>query len=597
MQTPKHCFVVVALILAGSFGCSSKPKNLSDASKLEALISRYTEASKRLDLFYASYFDLENDLGEFGDYLDPAQKLRWRKIVESAWSELATIDAGRLTAKDQMALQLFRSDLDKSRRELEFPMEFFSVSQMSNRLREYLDESSPTLTRFPFSKPEHFRAFVQKAHGFQPFIERQIAVLEAGAKQGYALNCTIAKKVVETYKDGLLEPVERNPFYRPALKLPEAFSAEQQMKIRAEFQTMVATNILPGFKRFNAYYTNTYLPKCRSTFGVGRLPRGRALYEFLIFRSTDLESANAKTLHATGLREVARIKGEIQKVMHDLGYNGSFSSFLKKMAIDPKNFFGSSQEMFDVYAKFRGEAEKKIAVDFDRKPKTDFKIVEGENPEDAAASYLDPSDFTPFGRFMVNAKNLKATPRYGTGTLFLHEAVPGHHFHSALQYEMKDTLSEYQRKLFFSTAFSEGWALYAERWGREAGLVDDPYQMFGSLSDEMLRAVRLVVDTGMHAYDWPRAKVIRYMQSMLATDAREIESETDRYSVWPGQALAYKTGQLKILELRERAKQALGSRFRLSDFHGVVLGSGTVTLPILESNVLAWIETKNSKKN
>lgn len=280
----------------------------------------------------------------------------------------------------------------------------------------------------------------------------------------------------------------------------------------------------------------------------------------------------------------------MQKAFTELGYRGSMKENLKRITSDPQSYFTNVKDMFAAYESLRAAVNREVEKSFSLIPKTDFKMVESENPEDAAGSYSDPTEVLPVGRFIVNSKNLKATPRWGVNTLFIHEAIPGHHFHLALQYEMKDTLSEYQRKMFYSNAFTEGWALYAERWGREAGLLKDPAQMVGSLSDEMPRAVRLVVDTGIHHYGWSREKVIRYMTANLPSDARDIQIETDRYSVWPGQALGYKLGQLKILELRDEAQKRLGAKFNLKDFHKVVLENGTVSLPVLESNVEAWLK-------
>jgi uncharacterized protein (DUF885 family) len=228
-------------------------------------------------------------------------------------------------------------------------------------------------------------------------------------------------------------------------------------------------------------------------------------------------------------------------------------------------------------------------------PKSDFKIVETSNPEDASGSYNQPTETAPFGRFIVNTKNLKAVPIYDVTTLMLHETVPGHHFQLALQYEMKDSLSEYQRKVYNSNAFAEGWALYAEYLGNEMGMFTDPDQRFGNLNDEMLRAVRLVVDTGIHSMGWSQQRAIAYMAHHLASDHKDIETEINRYSVWPGQALGYKVGQLKILELRHKAESVLGKNFDIKGFHKAIIGNGTVSLGVMETQVNDWIKDQNGR--
>jgi uncharacterized protein (DUF885 family) len=581
-----------------TLGCASGTKpgpTKSDADlKLEAAITRYAETNKRIDPFSAPYFNVLEDLDKFGDFLSPEMKLRRKANVETALKDIANVEASKLSRPQALAFTLFNSDMEHELKGFDFPFEYFAFDQMGNRFRQYIDDSSPELTSFPFKTRQNYEAFVNRSEGFLPFVDRQILTLKNGAKEGYALNCVIAKSATETYKDALEKEVVKNPFYRPVLKLPESLSKEEQQRLKDDFAMMIQTRILPGFEKFDAFYKKEYLPKCRKTFGLKGLPNAEKLYAYQIRSNADLEM-DPVFIHQTGLKEVARIRKEMQKAFNELGYSGSIKSNLKKITADPQSYFTNVKDMFAAYDSLRADVNREVEKSFSLIPKTDFKMVESENPEDAAGSYRDPTEILPIGRFIVNAKNLKSTPRWGVNTLFIHEAIPGHHFHLALQYEMKDTLSEYQRKMFYSNAFTEGWALYAERWGREAGLLKDPAQMVGSLSDEMLRAVRLVVDTGIHHYGWPREKVIKYMSDNLPSDPRDIQIETDRYSVWPGQALGYKIGQLKILELRALAQKRLGAKFNLKDFHKVVLENGTVSLPVLESNVEAWLKTSEGQ--
>ncbi len=594
-QSSAHSFSVVALSASLLLGaCASKPsvpaqlRNEEDA-KLEAVISAFSEAAKRIDAYSAPYFNVEEDLGKFGDYLSSEQRERERKLYETALAQVSTIQSQKLSPGMSIAYSLFQSDMERSLKAFELPLEFFSFHQMGNRLRTYIDDSSPDLTTFPFDSVTHYRAFIQRSEGFPDFVGRQIANLKEGAKKGYALNCTIAKASIETYRDALEADVEKNPFYRPVLKMPATFTKAEQAEIAAGFRNMIAGRILPSFQRFDRFYRNEYLKLCRKSYGLSKVPRGAELYRNAIRGNTDLD-LKAETIHQTGLNEVKRIRKEMTAALKQLGLNGTLRESLIALKDDPKSYFTDVQSMFDAYKVYGAKVAAVMPQYFSQIPKTEFKLVAGENSEAAAASYRDPTELIPYGRFIVNGKNLKSTARYGVNTLFLHEAIPGHHFHFALQYEMKDQLSEYQRKIFYSNAFGEGWALYAEQLGREMGLVSEPDQLVGSLSDEMLRAVRLVVDTGIHHYGWSRARVIQYMTENLASDARGIQTEADRYSVMPGQALGYKIGQLKILELRDRAKKELGPKFDIKEFHRTVLGSGTLSLPILESKVLAWID-------
>lgn len=572
---------------ATSTGGTAASLNVED-QRLTGVIKFYSEAAKRIDAYSAPYFNVEEDLGKFGDYLSSEQRERSKKLIETSLQRLSTIEPQKLSPAQNIAYALFRSDLEKGLADFKFRLDYFSFDQMGNRLRSYIDDSSPELTSFPFDSAVHYRAFLQRSEGFPPFIDRQIANLREGANAGYALNCTIAKAAIETYKDALEPVVEKNPFYRPAIKMPTSIAKKDQDEITAGFKSMVNDRILPSFRKFDKFYRDEYMKMCRQSYGLSKVPRGAELYRNAIRGGTDL-NLDAKTIHETGLREVARIRKEMKSALEAIGYTGDLKKSLVKLTKDEKSYFTDTKSMFDVYEAYRARVSAAMPTVFSLVPKTDFKIVAGENPEDASGRYSEPTEFMPYGRFIVNGKNLKGTPRWGVNTLFLHEAIPGHHFQLALMFEMKDQLSEYQRKMFFSNAFAEGWALYAERLGREIGLVSEPEQMVGSLSDEMLRAVRLVVDTGIHSYGWSRTKVLKYMADNLASDARAIQIEADRYSVWPGQALGYKIGQLKILELRERAKKEMGSKFDIKEFHRVVIGSGTLSLPVLESKVNTWI--------
>jgi uncharacterized protein (DUF885 family) len=321
---------------------------------------------------------------------------------------------------------------------------------------------------------------------------------------------------VNTYMDGLEPKIEKNPFYRPILFMPKTFSAADQERLKGEFKTMVKDRIIPGFKKFDHYFRTEYTPHCRKSFGLGALPNGKEWYKYEILASTNL-TLSPKEIHEKGLQEVERIKKELSKVKDELGFKGTYKEFLISLTHDPRYFFTSAADMFAAFEKVKTETAKKIPEYFSLMPTHDFKIVETSNPEDAAGSYNEPTELVPI---------------YDVTTLLLHETVPGHHFQLALQFEMKDELSEYQRKLFSSNSFVEGWALYSEYLGNEMGMYKDPMQRLGNLNDEMLRAVRLVVDTGIHAYGWSREKAFEYMKENLASDPKDISNEVNRYSVW-----------------------------------------------------------------
>jgi uncharacterized protein (DUF885 family) len=576
--------------------CAHKPASQghSDSAELDGIVSEYAESMKRADPYNAPIFDVEEDLDKFGDYPTQAYYDRVKRIYDTAIGKIARVQFAALTEKDKNTYRLFKEDVETGVKQFDFPQsKYVEFNQMGNRLQQYLDDSSQSLTSFPFDSVKHYDAFLKRSEGFPAYVDRQIEILRDGVAKKVVLSCVAARASMNTYKDGLEKDPEKNPFYRPINFMPKTFPEADQQRLKAAYRAMVEERILPGYQKFDEFFRKKYLPHCRSTYGIGSLPDGASWYRYEILSNTNLP-LDPKDIHQLGLKEVERISGELEQVKKELGFKGPLREFLKSLTGNPRYFFTSSKDMFNAFEKVKAETAERIPRYFSLVPKSDFKIVETSNPEDAAGRYDNPTENIPYGRFVANTINLRSVPVYGVTTLMLHETVPGHHFQLALQFEMKDKLSEYQRKVYSSNAFVEGWALYAEYLGREMGMYADPLQRLGNLNDELLRAVRLVVDTGIHAFGWTHDKTIAYMRDHLASDAKDIENEANRYSVWPGQALGYKIGQLKIIELRKLAEQELGPKFDIKEFHRVVIGNGTVSLTVLEQQVKDWIaETKH----
>lgn len=562
---------------------------------LNKLVTGYTERVKRLDAYSAPYFNVEEDLGKFGDYLTPELKIKQKSLVSETLKELKKIDKSKLDESYQITYDLFKEDLETALGGFDFPYEAMSIDNKWTRLTEYLESSSPSLTIFPFSTVKHYEAYVSRASGFPAYIDRQIKVLQDGLKKKVILSCPIAEKVPGTYKEGLNKDIEKNPFYRPISIMPKEFSKSDKEKIQSEFKKMITSQIIPSFEKFDAFFQKEYLPKCRKDFGYGTLPNGKKWYRYFVKLNTNTNKT-PEEIHKIGLTEVARIKAEMIKIKDKMGFKGDFSAFLKFIVDDPNSYFKTPKEAIEGYNTVRKKIDAEIPKYFNLRPKADYQVVEAENGDAPAASYNQPTELKNFGRFVVNTINLKGNSILEMTSLSLHEAVPGHHFQLALAFELKDKITEYQRKIYNSNAFVEGWALYTEYLGREMGLFADDKQYLGHLSSEMLRAVRLVIDTGIHSKGWTRQQSIDYMAANLASDIKDVESEVERYSVWPGQALGYKIGQLKIIELRKKAEKELKNQFDIKKFHDVVLGQGTLSLFVLEKRVNKWIlEQKKGK--
>jgi len=588
----------LALFFCLALGCAHTsppppPAEPTAADRLNAVIEEYTAASKKHDPFYAPYFNVEEDLDKFGDYPAPEYYARLKRIIATALENLKEVQPQELTEKDRRTLRLFKDDLEISLKSFDFPSELLRVTQMDSRLHEFMDDSSKELTSFPFNSVKHYRDFAKRSEGFPLYVDREIELLRRGIREKITLSCIVAKQVPNTYKDALEENVEKNPFWRPMTFMPKDFSENDRRALEGEYRRVIAEKIVPAYKKFDAFFKKEYAPRCRRDYGIGNLPRGKEWYAHAILASTNLK-LTAEQVHKTGLHEVERITREMDEVRKKVGYRGGLAGFLKSVKNQAQAFFTRKEDLYAAFSKTKEETSKKIPQYFSLIPKSEYEIVATSNPEDAAGRYSVPTENIPYGRFIVNTINLRAVPTYGVNSLLIHEAVPGHHFQLALQYEMKDQLSEYQRKIYHSNAFVEGWALYAEFLGNEMGLFTDPMQRLGNLNDELLRAVRLVVDSGIHAYGWSKERTVAYMKRYLISDDQDIVNEANRYSVWPGQALGYKIGQLKILELRRLAEKELGPKFDIKEFHRVVIGNGTVSLPVLEEQVRAWISKTRS---
>ncbi|MGE0761640.1 MAG: DUF885 family protein [Bdellovibrionales bacterium] len=592
-------FVLVVFLFIATFAHATTkttptaPATAEETTKttaaLNKLVDNYTLAVKKLDPFWSPYLDYEEGYDQFGDYPSAEYKQRAFELNKMTLAEVRQINPAHLPEKDLRTYKLFRGSLEMEESGFQFPWFYLDFNQMGNRMRSYLDDSSPAVGSFPFTKLKYFDAWVKRSEGFLPYVDRHIGFMREGVKNKYVLNCVIAKKALNTIQDGLEPVVEKHPFYRPLAQLPKDIKSKDRERITADFKMMIQNRIQPGFRKFNDFFTVEYMPHCRKTYGIGALPRGKEIYRRAIYASTGLK-LSADEIHKIGLKEVARIRGEIDVIKKNLGFKGTLSQFFASRRANPSLFYSNKEEQLRAYGELKSKIDTLLPKYFNKIPVSDYKIVEGENPEDAAARYYPVTDSIPYGRFVVNTLNLKSIGKGSATTLSMHEANPGHHLQGALQYEMKAELSEYQRRIFDSNAFVEGWALYAEYLGREMGLFGDQEQMLGHLSEELWRAVRLVVDTGIHAKNWSREKTIKYMSENMAADLSAIETEADRYSVWPGQALGYKIGQLKILELRRKAEKTLGSKFNIRDFHTAVIGHGTVSLPVLEEQVNSWIK-------
>jgi uncharacterized protein (DUF885 family) len=389
----------------------------------------------------------------------------------------------------------------------------------------------------------------------------------------------------------LVPSADDSDFYKPVSNMPESFGAEDRERLTAAYVEAIESRLIPAYRRLRDFVRDEYIPAARETHGIGALPGGPQRYAFLV-RETTTTDLTPEEIHAIGLAEVSRIHEEMQGVMNQVEFDGNLQAFFTFLNTDPQFYFTERQDLLDGYNALRNVIEPNAPRLFKTIPKAGYEIrlVEPFREKSASAGQYrgaSPDGSRP-GVFFANAYDLSARPRWAMDSLFLHEAVPGHHFQGALTLEL-DELPRF-RQFGGYTAYGEGWGLYAESLGRDLGAYTDPYQYFGKLNAELWRAIRLVVDTGLHYYGWTREEVLEYMYANSAVAEARAVSETERFMAIPSQALAYKIGELKIQELRTRSEAALGDGFDIREFHAQLLDAGALPLGVLEARIDRWIE-------
>ncbi len=442
----------------------------------------------------------------------------------------------------------------------------------------------------PFKTVQDYENWLKRVDQFLVWFASARGKMEEGIKNGYVLPKSLIVKVIPQMEAMAKEDVENHLYYTPIKLLPESFTEEEKIKLKNDYRSMVLEKIVPAHRDMVNFLKHVYLPAGRETSGYGSLPEGDRIYQTMItyFTTTNM---SAEEIHELGLKEVARISSEMEKVMKEVGYEGDLKSFFdfvrNKKELMP---FTDPQQVIENFNAIHLKIEPQLNKLFEIKPKTGFEVrrTEAFREKSASAEYnAAPLDGSRPGIFYVPIPNVQEYNFYSDEDLFLHEAIPGHHYQISLQQENQE-LPDFRKVLWYSS-FGEGWALYSESLGKELGLYTDPYQYFGMLGGEMHRAIRLVVDTGLHAKGWTREQAIQYSLDNEAEPEASIVSEIERYMIMPGQALSYKIGQIKIRQLREKAENELGKNFDIRKFHTEVLEAGCLPLSLLETKIDQWI--------
>ena len=445
----------------------------------------------------------------------------------------------------------------------------------------------------PLATARDYENWIARLDGVGPYVDQTIALMREGMRRGLTQPRVIMDRVPGQIARQVVDDPVASPFYAPFRRMPASIPLAEQERLRAAGLRSIEREVVPAYRRLQGFVEREYLPACRTSVGIWDTPGGAQWYAQRVrwFTTTDL---TADQVHAIGLREVARIRGEMQKVIERVGFKGSFEEFLHFLRTDPRFRHTEPDALLQAYLAMAKRIDPMLPKFFGRLPRMPYGVrpIPAESAPDTTTAYYQPPsmDGRRAGYYYVNLYKPEERPTYEIPVLSIHEAVPGHHLQIALAQELGEQPTF--RRDFEATAFVEGWALYSESLGEEMGLYEDPYDKFGQLTYEMWRAVRLVVDTGIHHKRWTREQAIGYFRANAPKSELDIVNEIDRYISWPGQALAYKIGELRIKELRAGASAALGPRFDLREFHDVVLGSGAVPLDVLQQNVERWTRTR-----
>ena len=502
------------------------------------------------------------------------------------------IDRRHLTEEDQMSCDILKWDCELKLQHLRFPSHLLPINQFMS-LHLDIGQWAGGTSAQPFKTVQDFENWLKRLDAFTQWCHTAVNNMRAGMKQGYVLPAALTRKVIPQLTALTKTPVEDHPFFAPISQMPATFGASERARLAAAYSAMIRDKIIPAFRELEQFMSNEYLSACRATSGISAIPRGREYYDLLIKESTTT-SMGADEIFELGQREVARLLAEMEKVRQATGFKGDLKAFFADVRTRKELMpFTEPQQVIDNFHAIHRKMQPALTKLFNLAPKTPFEIrrTEAFREKSASAEWLFGSlDGTRPGIFYVPIPDVKEYNTFRDESLFLHEAIPGHHYQFSLQRE-NARLPMFRRTLEYN-AFGEGWALYCESLGKELGLYEDQYQYFGMLSAEMHRAIRLVVDTGIHAKGWTREQAIQYSLDHEAMSEAGIIAEIERYMAIPGQALSYKIGQLKIRELRARAEKTLGERFDVREFHSRILESGCLPLNILEQKMGRWIEER-----
>lgn len=590
-------------------GCKESEKNLEtgQAENLDSLFEDYQTFKLAINPIEATKAGYAQYNDTIANYVSDEYQMYLLANYNSFLERIEKVDTSGLGETQKLALGVMEWDCDIKKEGLSTPLtvvtspiynlptlELFPLGQIQS-LHLYVAQLAGGTSVHPFKTPKDYEDWLNRIEDYLAFLDTSILKMKEGLGRDVVLPKALVVKMIPQLESFVSSPVKEHLFYQPIIQMPDDFTEVDKERLAESYAKVISEKVIPQYASLKLFLAEDYLPKARATSGINAIAGGKATYDYLV-RLHTTTNMTADEIHELGKTEVARIRGEMEKAMKQLGFNGDLMEFFEHVRSNKELMpFKEPNEVIAYFKSIEANIDAKLDSVFNLRPKAGFEVRRTEAFREASASaeYVPGSkDAARPGVFYVPIPDVAEFNMLTSEALFLHEAVPGHHFQLSLQQENTD-LPEFLHPESMGV-FVEGWALYAESLGKELGLYTDPYQYFGMLSMEMHRAIRLVVDTGLHAKGWTREQAIQYSLENEADSEAGIIAEIERYMATPGQALSYKIGQLKIRELRNKAEEALGDDFNVGDFHDQVLNSGSLPLVLLEEKIDNWIWQKNN---
>lgn len=498
--------------------------------------------------------------------------------------KLEGLDASKMSQTDMISLELLKHKLQETVDTFEYKL------YLNPLLSDVGFHLNLPYNLTPLASYSQVKSYLNKLNAIPEYVAQHLFLLRKGLKLGITQPRVIFEGYESTYNDQLVKNYKDSYYYSPFKDLPNTLSARQKDSVLSAAEKAIKQSVLPEFKKIKKFFDKEYLPKTRKSLGVSEIPNGREFYQNRLNYYTTLD-LSAEEIHQIGLDEVSRINKEMRQIIEKVNFEGSFEEFIKFLRTDPQFYAISPEDLLKEARNISKKIDAQLPRFFKKLPRKPYgvnAVPDAIAPKYTTGRYISAREDTQPGYYWVNTYDLPSRPLYVLPSLTAHEAVPGHHLQISLNSELGDSIPPFRRG-FYLSAYGEGWGLYSEFLAEEMGIYTTPYEMFGKLTYEQWRACRLVVDTGIHALGWTKKEAVEFLRTNTALSFHEINTEVDRYISWPGQAVSYKIGELKIRELRKKAEKELGENFDIRDFHEVILSQGTVTLAIMEKLVDDYI--------